>query len=581
MLLQRSKPQNFIDEYLIMGSSNDNANRVQSYADMKAQISDRAISEYTISKYPPDIAKLHNEGYIYIHDRSNGIVPYCHGGDLYTLLSEGLWTTHVVSNPPKHLSSALGQIANYFGSMQQEWAGAQAFGDFNTLLAPLLAKDHLTDSQLLQLVQEFEYDTNYPFRGGLETPFTNIMFNSVTPEHLADKMVVTPGMHDSVYGDYYDESMRILKAFNTIYGQGDASGSPFTFPIPTINLVPGMDWNDPVWDEVFTTVAKYGTYYFMNYLGTGYKPGSKKAMCCRFNIDLDAIADAGGRWANEGSTGSVGVVAINMAKIGYKCRDSNHILETLEYLADKVKESLLLKTAWCQNMIDSGYLPMSKRYRVDFSRFFRTVGMLGFDEMFMNLNGGHIWDSDNMKLAKEIMEFTRDWTRKTQQETGMLWNWEQVPGESAASSLALIDRKMHPGIYTLGTPSSPYYSTLLTPPSIEMPINKRIGIEQEILPLYSGGTAHRIFMGESIPSALGAKKLVNRIATFSRIPYFDLAATFTICPSDGYISGIHRSCPKCGAHTKIYNRITGYYRDINSANSGKKQEFLDRKYISI
>ena len=580
--LSPQSPPSTIEGY-ISGTLNDlkgNANRVRSYPDLRVRLANDAISQYVMDSYPSDITRLHKDGYLYIHDRSEGIIPYCHGGDLYQLLGEGLWTPQVVGGPAKHFSSAMNQVVNYLCTMQKYFSGAQAFADFNTLLAPLVAKDSLSDRQIEQYIQESWFDLNFPSRGP-ETPFTNVMFNPTTPEAWADKMVVTPGMEQHTYSDFEDEAVRILLAADRVYRQGDMNGTPFTFPIPSINLTPDVNFNDSLWDEIFTTTAKFGTYYFMNYRGSGIKAGSKRAMCCRFNIDYDEISAAGGRWAMEGSTGSLGIVTLNMAKAGYVCRNNpSDIYGTIGMMMSKALESLTIKRGWIQSMFDNGLMPVPSHYNIDMQRFFHTLGIIGFDEMFMNLRGSHVWD--NMNEAQSILNFMREWTRTKQKEESILLNIEQTPGEEAASKIASVDLKMSPDTYVQGPSDAPYYSTLMTPPSIYMSIAERAHIEEQLLPLLSGGTVHRIYMGEGEPFPEGIKKIAQRLADNTKIPYFDFTATFSQCNKCNFkTGGDHRECPQCGGSTRVYSRITGYYRDMLNSNPGKLAEFESRKYIGM
>lgn len=567
----------------IGGNLNDlkgNANRVRSYPDLRVRLANDAISTYVMEEYPEDITRLHRDGFIYIHDRSEGIIPYCHGGDLNQLLGLGLWTPQIVGGPAKHFSSALNQVTNYLCTMQKYFAGAQAFADFNTLLAPLVWKDKLTDEQIEQGIQETWFDLNFPSRGP-ETPFTNVMFNGSTPDIWADEHCVSPGLTEHKYGDFQDESNRILAAANRVYHHGDVNGTPFTFPIPTINLTPKDNMDDPMWDDVFKTTAKYGTYYFMNYRGSGIKAGSKRAMCCRFNIDYDELSAAGGRWALEGSTGSLGIVTINLAKVGYMCRDSPaQIYDMLDFLMEKSLTSLLIKEKWIESMFRNGLMPVPEHYGITMKRFFHTLGILGFDEMFMNMYGSHIYD--NIPEAQRVLTHMREWTRAKQKDSGILINIEQTPGEEAASKMASADLKQSPATYHQGPANAPYYSTVMVPASISMGITTRARIEEQLLPLMTGGTVHRIYMGESDPDYRGVKKIALRVADATRIPYFDFTATFSKCP-DCYTnaSGVVVECPSCGHPMRVYSRITGYYRDMMSANPGKVAEFLDRKYVGI
>jgi ribonucleoside-triphosphate reductase len=393
-------------------------------------------------------------------------------------------------------------------------------------------------------------------------------------------MVCSPGLSEHRYGDFLDESLLILECMDEIYGEGDYAGNPFTFPIPTINLTPDITFNEPIWDNILRTTSKYGSYYFMNYRGSGIKSGSKRNMCCRVMLDYDELSSTGGRWAMESSTGSLGIVTLNMARLGYVCRDSNGLLDNLTYLMNRAVESLTIKAGWIRRLQEAGMLPLISRYDIHMERFFYTIGVLGFDELFMNLNGTHIWD--NMDQATEILNHMRDWTRERQRELGVLINIEMTPGEEAASKLASRDVEQYPDMYHQGTDEAPYYSTLLTPPSYYMGVMERARIEERLLPLFTGGTVHRIYMGEGQPYHEGLKKITQRIADNTKIPYFDFTATFSVCQScHGFMPGPHVTCSRCGATNRIYSRITGYYRDMLNSNLGKQQEFWDRKYVSI
>jgi len=582
--MQSLKLQEPIEEYFRQESwlIKENANQSRSYSQMKGFIATKAIREYTLSKYPEDIRQYHEEGYFHIHDLANGIVPYCLGADFLQLVTEGLWTSHVVSGPPKHLSTVLNQAVNFLCASQQEWAGAQALGDFNTILAPFVAADNLSYKQVKQMMQEFVWDMNYPTRSGAETPFSNVMFNTKCPESLAELSIPEQlkSLDGNTYADFHDESIMVLKAFNEVLTEGDHVGNPFTFPIPTINLIKSTNFDDDVWNEIMETEAKYGSYYWMNYIGTGIKSGSKRALCCRLILDLEDLPPAGGRWAMEGATGSIGVVTLNLPKLGYLCNDEDELLTNIAFFLEKIKQSLLMKNEWVQDIYDLGYLPITKHYGVNFDRYFRTVGILGLNEMCLNLTDMPIWK--NPGLAEDVLTFIRNWTRETQVETGKLWNFEMTPGEGAATSLAFKDLERHPDIKTLGTRESPYYSTLITPPSVWMDFVDRIKIEEPLLKLFTGGTVHRIYMGENNPSPTGLKKIITRIAKHSSIPYYDISATFSICKKcGGHMRGFHESCHKCGGENKIFSRIVGYYRSIESANVGKKQEIMDRTYNDI
>lgn len=565
-----------INEYLSNSSwlVKENANQVRSWSQLRGYIADDAVKNYTLSKYPKEIREMHEYGDIHIHDLVNGLIPYCNGIDLYKLLSGGLWTTHIVSSKPKHLSSALSQLVNFFTTSQNEWAGAQAAGDFNTLLAPYIAKDNMSYSQILQCMQQFMWDLNYPSRSSNETPFTNIMFNAKTPHNWKDEPVCMDGV-DGTYSDYENESMLILKAFNDVLSKGDAENNPFTFPIPTINLIPEADFTNEIWNDIAKTVAKYGVYYFMNYIGSGISANSVRSMCCRLQLDMNELSETGGRWAYQGSTGSIGVVTINLPRLGYL---NGNIFDSLENILEKCKQSLLLKDSWIKKTYDDGLMPVTHKYGVNFNRYFRTIGLLGLHEMCVNITGKPIWDKDSTLLVIQVMKYIKSWLKKTQKETGMIWNSELVPGESCSTRLAMLDRKYYPGMFTQGTESAPYYSTLVTPSNSDISIGDKIELEEKILPEFTGGTVFRLYMGERNPHPESIWKIITRLAE-TKIPYFDLAATYGICNKcNSYQSGTSFECSRCGGDMRIYQRITGYYRPIHQANIGKIQEFNERKY---
>ena len=589
-----------IEEYLSENSwmVNENANQVHSFSKLKGYIADKDMREYVLGKYPEHIRRAHDNGSIHIHDLSNGIIPYCSGHELLDLLTRGLWTPAIVSSPPKHLSSAFDQTNTFMTSKQSEWAGAQAVSNFNTVMAPYVRKyyDHLRelgvsheaaiilrDEYVEQCLQAFIYDCGQQFRRSNETPFTNVIFDAKCPKKFAEMMCHLKQYNHITYADFHEESMLILRLFNKVMSGGDAEGKPFTFPIPTINVVPGIDWDDPLWLEISEVEGKYGYYYWMNFDGSGIDPNTTQSMCCRLSIDLTELSPAGGRWAHAGSTGSLGIVSLNMSRLGYISEDEEELYANLDNLLELTKESLLLKNQWIESMYAKGLMPITRHYGVNFDRYFRTIGVIGLHEMCTNFNGKAIWE--NVKLVIDTLNHIREWLKQTQTETGKLWNLEMTPGESAATRMAMCDLDLYgEDILVQGTSEAPYLSTLITPPNHEMSLGARIDYEQKILPLFTGGTVFRIFMDESAPSPLGTLKLIRRIAKHSKIPYFDLAATRSHCSNSecGFnVSGIVEICPKCGGETLIYQRITGYYRPHSSMNVGKMQEFRERKYSHL
>lgn len=586
-----------IDEYLNKSSwmVNENANQVHSYAKLKGYIADNDMREYALKYYPKHIVDLHTKAYIHIHDLANGIVPYCCGSDLMELLVKGLWTPQTVSGPPQHLASALDQLVNFFTAKQDEWAGAQAVGSFNTLMAPYVRKYKeelieegvtydvavkLTIKYVKQCLQMFIFNMNQQSRSSNETPFTNIIFNAMCPDNLAEDPVHLERYSHLGYADFEEEAMMILRYFNEALSKGDKEGKPFTFPIPTINLVPGMNWDHPVWIEVAAVEAKFGYYYWMNFIGTGIDPNTVQAMCCRLTIDLSQLPPAGGRWANAGGTGSLGIVSINMSKMGHFSGTEEELLANITDMMGYVKEAIDVKERLINSTYKNGLMPITEHYGVDFKRYFRTIGVIGLHEMCMNFNGKPIWK--NTELIAKVLTHMREWTRSTQKETGKLWNLEMTPGESASTRFAQYDIDNHRGIITQGTKDAPYYTTLLVPPSVDMSMMEKIDVENDLLQLFTGGTVSRNYIGERNPNPKALWMLIQRIATYSQIPYFDFAATFSRCIEEECgrtVSGNINACPTCGAQTDVYQRITGYYRPSRSANYGKYQEIQDRKYL--
>ena len=576
----------------------ENANQIHSFSKLKGYIADKDMREYVLGKYPSHIRQAHEDGSIHIHDLPNGIIGYCSGHELLDILTRGLWTPAIVSSPPKHLSSACDQVNTFMTSKQSEWAGAQAVSNVNTLFAPYVRKyyDHLRatgvphesaivlrDEYVEQCLQAFIYDCGQQFRRSNETPFTNVIFDAKCPKKFAEMMCHLEPYQHLTYADFHEESMLILRMFNRVMAGGDAEGKPFTFPIPTINVVPGIDWDDPVWLEIADVEGKYGYYYWMNFDGSGINPDTVQSMCCRLSIDLTDLPPAGGRWAHAGSTGSLGIVSLNMGRLGYVSSTMDELHENLHGLLELVKESLLLKNQWIESMYAKGLMPITEHYGVNFDRYFRTIGVIGLHEMCVNFNGEPIWE--NVPLVQDVLGYIREWIKGVQVETGKLWNLEMTPGESAATRMAFKDRELYGGgIHIQGTDEAPFLTTLITPPSHEMPLGARIAYEQEILPLFTGGTVFRIFMDEATPSPLGTLKLIRRIAKHSKIPYFDLAATRSHCSNSecGFnVSGVVESCPNCGSEMLIYQRVTGYLRPIQGANIGKLQEFKERKYSHL
>jgi len=580
----------------------ENANKYESYSKMRGYVSDEVIKDYTLtSMYPLHITKLHEEGYFHIHDLSDGVVPYCKGHDATEILVRGLITPTIVAYPPRHLDSFFNQLVNFLCTAQQEWAGAQAVSDLNTLAAPFVRKlrnyfsqyikneislEEVLYKRVKQHVQSFIYDLNFPSRSGEQTPFTNVTLNIKCPEHLRDQPVFNAGC-EGVYSDYEEEARMILEAFNEVLYGGDAAGRPFTFPIITISVVPSTDFSDPLWIELMKTEIKYGSYSIFNYIGTGIKPGSVYATCCRLHNDLSELPPSGGRWAFEGGTGSIGVVTLNMAKLGYLARDEEDFFQRLEKLLGAAKESLLLKCEYIEKYKDK-YMPLSTIYGFDQRRFFRTIGVIGIPEMCANYFGspGKYAETgvpNHIDFVKRVLNYIREWTRKVSVETEFRFNFEMTPGEGCATRLAMKDYEMYgEEIFVQGVYPACYYSNMLIASDIPIMLGERLKVEEQFLHLFTGGTVFRVYIGEANPSPEAMVKLVERIAKTTRVTYFDFAPTFSCClQCHKRMFGEVPECYSCGGETLIYDRIVGYFRSRDQANIGKLGEIKKRFHYNL
>jgi len=411
------------------------------------------------------------------------------------------------------------------------------------------------------------------------TPFTNFIMDFACPPTLKDIPVRIGDEDLGAYEDYTAEALMFLRAFNQVMYEGDAKHRVFTFPIPTLNIKPSdLEYLDTdLFYEIMKTDLKYGIYYYFNFVGSGIKVGTKRAMCCRLILDLDEIPPPSGRWTFESGTGSLGVVSLNMARLGYLSREEDDLFDRLSDLLEIAKEALLIKGEIVDRSYKAGLLPLCQKYGVRFDRFFRTIGVIGLNEMCLNFLGEPL--SSSVDFVEKVLKFIREKTREFSKESGFYFNLEMTPGEGSAYRLALLDRQKYPDIITLGTREKPYYTTLLTPPSEDLGIGERMRIEEPLLVLFTGGTVHRIFLGEAYPSVEAMAKLVSRIMRYTRIPYLDISNIYSICNNCGlYLSGEHYSCPDCGSSMDVYSRIVGFYRPLRRTNPGKEQEIKDRIY---
>ena len=546
-----------INEYLdqLDWRVNANANQGYSLGGLILNVSGKVVANYWLNHvYPPEVGRAHRDGDVHIHDLDM-LSGYCAGWSLRTLLTEGLngVAGKVEANPPKHLSSATGQIVNFLGTMQNEWAGAQAFSSFDTYLAPFIRKDNLPYEEVLQSMQELIYNLNVPSRWGTQTPFTNLTFDWTCPEDLRPQHPVIGGEEmPFTYGDLQKEMDMINRAYIEVMMKGDAKGRVFTFPIPTYNITPDFDWESENSERLFDMTARYGLPYFQNFINSELKPNMIRSMCCRLQLDLRELLKRGnGLFGSAEQTGSLGVVTVNCARLGYLYKgDKEALYKRLDYLLDLAKTSLEIKRKVIQRHIDQGLFPYTKRYLGTLRNHFSTIGVNGLNEMIRNFTNDKddITTSWGHAFALEFLDHVRARLVSFQEETDHMYNLEATPAEGTTYRFAREDRKRFPDILQAGTASNPYYTN-----SSQLPVNftddpfEALEMQDDLQRKYTGGTVLHLYMNEAVSSAAACRDLVRRTLTNFRLPYITVTPTFSICPKHGYLSGRHDFCPKCDA----------------------------------
>jgi ribonucleoside-triphosphate reductase len=535
--------------------------------------------------YPKEIADAHINGDYHLHNLSMSLCGYCAGWSLRQLLMEGLNGVpgNVQAGPAKHMRSAVGQMVNFIGTLQNEWAGAQAFSSFDTYLAPFVRHDKLSYDQVKQVIQEYVYGMNITSRWGGQTPFSNITLDWTVPEDMKNDPVIIGGkLMDSTYADYQEEMDIVNKAFIEVMTTGDMKGRVFTWPIPTYNITKDMDWNNENLDSLFGMTAKYGLPYFQNFIKSDLKPSDVRAMCCRLQLNLKELRNkTGGLFGFGESTGSIGVVTINMPRIGYISKDENEFLERLERLMYLAKNSLEIKRKLVNRMMDIGMLPFSKRYLGNFNHHFSTIGLIGMNEACQNFLHCGIETEEGRKFTLKILDFMRDKMVEFQEETGHIYNLEATPAEGTSYRMAKVDRAIYPKIITAGN-GIPFYTN-----STQLPVNYTDDVfwalkhQEDIQRKYTGGTVFHTFLGESPDNGETVKVLVKKIASGFALPYFTITPTFSVCPTHGYIKGEHFNCPSCNAKSEVFSRVVGYIRPVQDWNEGKQAEFKHRLEFKI
>jgi len=534
----------------------ENANASYSVSGLTFHIAGSVIANYSLYKYPKHIGHAHRNGDIHIHDLSFGLIcGYCAGWDLEKLFIEGIngIPGKINSKPANHLTSATWQMINFIGTLQNEWAGAQAFNGVDTLLAPFIRKDQLTYKQVKQAMQGLIFNLNVPSRWANQTPFSNFTFDWTIPEDRKDDIPLIGGVPmDFAYGDLQEESLMVNKAFMEVLTDGDAKGSTFTFPIPTINITKEFDWNGPLTDELFALTAKYGPYYFANFVKSDLNPKDIRSMCCRLSLRLDELRNKmGGLFGAGSQTGSIAVTTINLPRIGYLSKDDNEFFSRLDNMLDIAKEAMEIKRAVIMKNLDRGLMPYTKRYLGHFNGHFSTIGIIGMNECLINYMGNGISDKESYNFGLGVMDHIRSKLIEIQKETGNLYNLEATPAEGTTRRLAAKDKRHYPDIIVANEQKwreqkvAPYYTN-----SIHLPVGftndifESLDLEEEFLTKFTGGCVKHIYLGERLPSADSARNLVKKVCSNYKVPYISITPSFSVCPTHGYVNGAHDTCPK-------------------------------------
>lgn len=546
-------------------------------------------ANYWLSEiYDEEIANAHRNAEMHIHDLSM-LTGYCAGWSLKQLISEGLGgvTGKITSAPAKHLPALCNQMVNFLGIMQNEWAGAQAFSSFDTYLAPFVRTDNLSYIEVKHCIESFIFGVNTPSRWGTQAPFTNITLDWTVPPDLAVQPCIVGGKQmNFTYGDCKKEMDMINKAFIEVMIEGDAEGRGFQYPIPTYSITRDFDWSETENNRLlFKMTAKYGTPYFSNYINSDMEPSDVRSMCCRLRLDLRELRKKSGGFFGSGeSTGSVGVVTINMPQIAYLSSDETDFFVRLDKLMDIAARSLKIKRTTVEKLMNAGLYPYTKRYLGSFDSHFSTIGLVGMNEAGLNAKwlNMDLTHTETQDFAVRVLKHMREKLSDYQEQYGDLYNLEATPAESTAYRLAKHDKARYPNIVTANENGTPYYTN-----SSHLPVGytddvfSALDIQDKFQPLYTSGTVFHTFLGEKLPERKSAAALVRKIAENYELPYYTLSPTYSVCANHGYLTGEQSVCPKCGNKTEVYSRITGYYRPVQNWNDGKSQEFLDRKTYSI
>ena len=546
-------------------------------------------ANYWLSEiYDNEIAEAHRSAAMHLHDLSM-LTGYCAGWSLKQLIQEGLGGVpgKITSAPAKHLSTLCSQMVNFLGIMQNEWAGAQAFSSFDTYLAPFVKIDNLSQKEVKQCIQSFVYGVNTPSRWGTQAPFSNLTLDWVVPADLADQAAIVGGKEmDFTYGDCKKEMDMVNKAFIEIMIEGDANGRGFQYPIPTYSITRNFDWSETENNKLlFEMTAKYGTPYFSNYINSDMEPSDVRSMCCRLRLDLRELRKKSGGFFGSGeSTGSIGVVTINLPRIAYLAENEADFYARLDKLMDIAARSLKTKRTVITRLMENGLYPYTKRYLGTFSNHFSTIGLIGMNEVGLNAKWlkADLTNEKVQKFAQEVLDHMRERLSDYQEKYGDLYNLEATPAESITYRFAKHDKAQYPDIITANENGTPYYTNSShLPVGYTEDIFSALEIQDELQTRYTSGTVFHAFLGEKLPDWKAAAALVRKIAENFKLPYYTMSPTYSVCADHGYIAGEHFACPTCGKKTEVYSRITGYYRPVQNWNDGKSQEYKDRKVYNV
>ena len=571
----------------------ENANMQRSVNGLNNYVREIFTKKYWLHEvYPEEVRIAHEEGDMHMHDLGF-FGPYCAGWDMAQLLREGFGGVEgkVESRPAKHLRSFLGQLVNSTFTTQGETAGAQAWSSFDTYCAPFIRKDKMTYRQVKQALQEFVFNINVPTRVGFQCPFSNVTLDITVPRTLKDTPVVIGGeLQEGTYGDYQKEMDMFNKAFCEVMLEGDSKGRVFTFPIPTINITETFNWDSPVVDKIMEITAKYGIPYFANYVTGGLSPEDAVSMCCRLRLDTRELKKrGGGLFGSNPLTGSIGVVTVNLPRIGYTSRNEEEFFEKIRHICNIARTSLEIKRKIIEDQSSKGLYPYATRYlgavkqRTGeyWSNHFNTIGIVGMSECLQNFKGYDITSKEGQEFAIKVMNFMRGIMVEFQEETGHMYNLEATPAEGTSYRLARLDKKRWPKIIASGTKEPYYCNSTALPVMFTDDIMKTVELQSELQSLYTGGTVLHLYLGERIEDIAVVKSLIKKIFATSKIPYLSITPTFSVCHDHGYIAGEHFKCPSCGRDTEVYTRVVGYLRPVQNFNKGKREEWDERVKYEI